>query len=207
MGTGVEVNDGVTNHSTPTYQHTGNPFIWPSRVAGTAPRYGFFEVATPEGKMYTRAGNFLVNSEGNLTTQEGALVLGEAGPVRVDIANFRVEPDGTILHNPGYSGQGENKWEETAPLDKLRMVAFDDPQALEKFGYTLYRATEGSGRPETIIAGAQIRWGYLEISNVNPVREMVDLIKANRSYELAAKVIQTHDTLLGQAVNDVGRVG
>ena len=135
------------------------------------------------------------------------MVLGEAGPVRVDIANFRVEPDGTILHNPGYSGQGENHWETTAPLDKLRMVAFDDPQALQKYGYTLYRATEGSGSPEAIISGAQIRWGYLEISNVNPVREMVDLIKANRAYETAAKVIQTQDTVLGQAVNDVGRVG
>lgn len=208
VGTGVEVNDVVTNHADSyRYEYTGNPLhLALEGPPGVRRGYGFFEVATPDGIFYTRAGNFTINQDGNLVTQEGALVLGDNGPIQLDPNNFMIQPDGEILYNPLYGGEGANQWEETAVLDRLRIVAFENPAGLDKYGYTLYRATEESGEPELIVAGALIRRGYLEASNVNPVREMVELIRAHRAYETAAKVVQTSDQILGQAVGDVGRV-
>jgi flagellar basal-body rod protein FlgG len=209
VGTGVQVDDIVTNHemSSATIQ-TGNTFdMTLEGVPGVPRSYAFFEVQTPQGPMYTRAGNFQINSDGYLVTNNGALVLGERGPVQVDPLNVRFEPDGTIITNPQYQRGAANQWEEKRVLDKLRIVSFEKVEHLEKVGYTLYRTTEASGAPQTILFGVTLRTGMLEASNVNPVREMVDMIKSQRAYEAASKVIQTHDTLLGQAVNDVGRVG
>lgn len=209
IGTGVQVDDIVTLHDiSPATVSTGNPFDMAIEgIPGVKRSYGFFEVLTPQGKMYTRAGNFIINSDGNLATQSGALVLGENGPVKIDPSNVRFEPDGRIIYNPGYTGQGVNLWENRATLDNLRLVSFENVNGLEKVGYTLYRATAESGDPQKLLYGTTLRTGMLEQSNVNLVKEMVDLIKSQRAYESSAKVVQTHDTLLGQAVTDVGRVG
>lgn len=209
VGTGVQVDDIVTTHElSPSLQLTGNPFDMALEgVPGVARSYGFFEVQTPQGNMYTRAGNFIVNSDGFLATQSGALVLAENGPIRVDPNNIDFQPDGSIVTNPEYQGQGPNQWQARDVVDRIRMVSFANVNDLEKVGYTLYRATESSGPPETIVFGATLRTGMIEQSNVNIVREMIDLIKSQRAYEAAAKVVQTHDQLLGQAVTDVGRVG
>ncbi|MEK8023411.1 MAG: flagellar hook-basal body protein, partial [Candidatus Hydrogenedentota bacterium] len=209
VGTGVQVDDIVTTHEvSPATINTGNLFDMAIEgIPGVARSYGFFEVLTPQGKMYTRAGNFIVNSEGYLATQAGALVLGENGPVKVDASNIRFEPDGRIITNPTYTGEGVNLWQDPVTADALRLVSFENVHGLEKVGYTLFRATDESGPPQKLLFGTKLRTGMLEQSNVNLVREMIDLIKSQRAYETSAKVVQTHDTLLGQAVNDVGRVG
>jgi len=209
IGTGVQVDDIVTTHETSTSLiQTGDIFDMALEGVPGVPRsYAFFEILTPQGPMYTRAGNFVVNSEGQLVTQNGGLVLGENGPIQVDAANIEFEPDGSIITNPAYPGTGVNQWQDRAVQDRMRIVSFENVNELEKVGYTLFRATEASGPPETVVLGVTLRTGMVEQSNVNLVREMIDLIKSQRAYEAAAKVVQTHDQLLGQAVNDVGRVG
>jgi flagellar basal-body rod protein FlgG len=209
VGTGVQVDDIVTDHEiSPALIQTSNPFDMALEgVPGVSRSYAFFEIATTQGTMYTRAGNFQINSDGHLVTNSGAMVLGENGPIKVSPQNVRFEPDGSIIVNPQYQGEGPNMWEDRQILDRIRIVTFPDARGLEKVGYTFFKATPESGDPEKVLFGVKLRTGMLEISNVNPVREMVDLIKSQRSYEASAKVVQTHDQLLGQAVNDVGRVG
>lgn len=209
IGTGVEVADIVTQHDmSPSQVETGNPLDMAIEgMPGVKQSYAFFEVMTPQGPMYTRAGNFVINADGFLSTQAGALVLGEKGPVKIDANNIKFDVDGTVYTNPGYTGAGTNMWDQRQALDKLRLVTFDNVEGLEKVGYTLFKATPESGAARTMTMNVKLRTGILEMSNVNVVREMVDLIKSQRSYEAAAKVVTTHDTLLGQAVSDVGRVG
>lgn len=209
IGTGVQVDDIVTYHDiSPTWINTGNAFDMALEgVPGVPSSYAFFEVLTPQGKMYTRAGNFMINSDGFLAAPSGSLVLGENGPIQVKADNVMFEQDGSIITNPQFRGEGVNQWEDRRTLDKIRMVSFENVNGLEKIGYNFYRATEESGTPQKVLYGVNLRTGILEGSNVNPVREMVDLIKSQRAYEASAKVVQTHDTLLGQSVNDVGRVG
>ena len=208
VGTGVQVDDIPTMHrESASYIQSGKEFDMALEgVPGVKTSYGFFEVQTPQGKRFTRAGNFTVNSEGFLVTQGGSFVMGEKGPIQLQANNFKFEPDGTIFTNPNYEGEGVNMWDDKGELDKIRIVAFKNAGELEKEGYVMFNQTEGSGPPESILFGVQLRTGMLEASNVNPVIEMVNLIKSQRSYEASAKVIQTADTLLGQAVNDVGRV-
>lgn len=211
VGTGVQVDDIITTHQiSESLVHTGNPFDMAlESIPGVKKSYAFFEIMTPQGIRYTRAGQFTVNSEGQLVTPSGALVMGENSgtPLKVDPNNVQFDADGTAYYNPQYPGGGPNMWEDRVVLDKLRIVSFENPAGLAKTGYTLFAATEESGPPETVLFGVSLRTGMLENSNVNPVREMVDLIKSQRAYEASAKVVQTHDTLLGQAVSDVGRVG
>lgn len=211
VGTGVQVDDIITTHQiSQSLMQTGNPFDMALEgIPGVQKSYAFFEIMTPQGLRYTRAGQFTVNSSGEIVTSNGALVMGEnvGGTLKVDPNNVEFGIDGTVYYNPQYPGGGQNMWEDRAVLDKLRIVTFERPERLNKQGYTLFAATDDSGPPESVLFGVNLRTGMLENSNVNPVREMIDLIKSQRAYEASAKVVQTHDTLLGQAVNDVGRVG
>nr|WP_307991063.1 flagellar basal-body rod protein FlgF [uncultured Niameybacter sp.] len=154
---------------------------------------GFFAVETPEGVAYTRDGKFSINSEGNLVTKEGYAVLGENGPIEIGE---------DYLNNGGKLTIGE-KGEITLDgqlIDTLELVKFADNRALTKREDNLYI---GNGQGDTF-EGTVIQ-GYTESSNVNPVTAMVDMITVSRAYEANQKMIQVHDTLLGKAVNEVGR--
>ena len=155
---------------------------------------GFFTVETPTGVAYTRDGKFSINAEGNLVTKEGYSVLGENGPIEIGE---------DYLNNGGKLTIGE-KGEITVDgqaIDTLDIVSFADNRGLTKRDDNLYVA---SGQGEAFL-GTVIQ-GYTESSNVNPVTAMVDMITVSRAYEANQKMIQVHDTLLGKAVNDVGRV-
>ena len=86
-------------------------------------------------------------------------------------------------------------------VDTLNVVAFADNQALTKMADNLYQG----GGAQAAFTGSVLQ-GYTEASNVNSVTAMVDMITVSRAYEANQKMIQVHDSLLGKAVNDVGRV-
>lgn len=154
---------------------------------------GFFVVQTPNGTAYTRDGSFLVNGEGDLVTSEGYQVMGQDGPISFGEDFFTnggkivVQSNGTIYLGNEY-------------VDTIDIASFEDKRTLTKLDDNLY--TSNGNRSE--FTGSLIQ-GYLEVSNVNTVDAMVDMINVARAYEANQKVIQTMDTVLGKVVNDLGR--
>jgi len=184
LGRGVMVDEVATEHSTGLMRNTGNSFDM--AIEGQ----GFFAVETPQGVRYTRNGTFAKNIQGEVITNEGYRVLGENGPISIQGTKMTVSDDGNIFV-------------DDQPVGKFRIMEFDNKKALVKEGGSLYALSPGqTGKAGT----AGVRQGFLEMSNVNVVGEMVNLIANYRAYEINGKVVQSHDQLIGKAVNDVGRL-
>lgn len=170
---------------------------------------GFFRVKRYDGtEAYTRAGNFAIGMDGNtpyLTDTNGNRILDKNGnPIRLpdQFTSLKIGPDGTIVAEVPAQPQLQQ-------VGRLAVVYFKNPAGLENLGDNLYKATAASGQAmevdmtvpgEAALVGS-IRQGYLESSNVQVVEEMVNLITAQRAYELGSKAIQTSDEMLGLANN------
>jgi flagellar basal-body rod protein FlgG len=165
---------------------------------------GFFKVKVldtiGDGFAYTRNGNFFVNKN-----RELVLGLGDG---------YRIQPVITLPQNVtekdvSISEQGVVNCKlpggGTTTVGQLQLTNFINPQGLELMGGSLYRATEASGQPVTGNPGENgtgiIRSGTLEGSNVDPVKELVTLIKTQRSFELNSQSIQTADQALQTIAN------
>ena len=100
-----------------------------------------------------------------------------------------------------------NTWEEPVLVDIVQIRKIDYPRYLVKEGDSFYQDTPESGEPfrPSQKESPEILQGYLENSNVNIVKEMVDMIELQRAYEMNQKSIQTHDQLLGRLINEVAR--
>ncbi|MGE5614132.1 MAG: flagellar hook-basal body protein [Bacillota bacterium] len=155
----------------------------------------FFTIAVPDengnfAAFYTRDGAFSRNSNNMLVTKEGYTVLGENGPIVLRDGEFTVSEDGTITQD------GEL-------IDRLLITEFQDTSVLRKHGNNLVRAVEGAVTREFT---GTVQQGFVELSNVNIVREMVDMITVLRLYEANQKVLHAMDGTLEKAVNQVGSV-
>ncbi|HAA63776.1 MAG TPA: flagellar basal-body rod protein FlgF [Thermoanaerobacter sp.] len=153
---------------------------------------GFFVVNTPNGQRYTRDGSFTLSKDGYLVTQEGYIVEGENGPIQLSQGDISVDEMGNIINN----GQ---------LVDRLRIVDFDNYDGLRKEGNNLF-FIDNSANVQVIPATGKIKQGFLEQSNVNSVKEMVNMISVMRNYESNQKVVIAFDETLGKAVNEVGKV-
>jgi flagellar basal-body rod protein FlgG len=153
---------------------------------------GFFCIETPEGERYTRNGEFTKNAEGYLVTKEGYKVLGEGGYIKVGGNNMTVNEKGEV-------------YSDAQLADKLKLVDFNDYKVLRKEGDGLVRIEEGI-EAGTVAAAGTVHQGFLESSNVNSVKEMVEMITMMRTYEANQKMIKIHDELLGKAVSEIARV-
>jgi len=170
---------------------------------------GFFAVQDGDEIHYTRNGNFTwaLDDSGNriLTTAEGYKVLDQAGqpialPNTVGTEGFTVNIDDGVISYRNNAG------EYVATGQSMAIYQFTNRVGLEKIGDNLYDETEASGEPiaEWNTAGvtrSKIAQNYLEGSNVNVADEMVNLIIAQRAYEMNSKAITTSDTMLEQANN------
>lgn len=184
MGVGVMVDEVATDYSTGTIRTTGNDFDL--AIEGR----GFFAVETPQGKRYTRNGTFAKSSKGELVTSDGYRVLGQNGPIIINGGKMEVSTDGRVLVDNNEVG-------------KLEITEFANEKALKKEGASLF--LEPSGQQGQVATGS-VRQGTLEMANVNVIGEMVNLISNYRAYEINGKVIQSHDSLMGKAANDVGKL-
>jgi flagellar basal-body rod protein FlgG len=203
LGTGVEVNEVYTEFAQGSLQRTENSFDL--ALEGN----GFFTVRTDRGERYTRNGSFTINQNGILMTHTGHPVLGENGIIRVQENNFIINERGEILVNqaidPGVPASvANNDWSQPVVLDRLKLADFDRVRELKKEGDSLWRETEFSG-PALPPENLKVIQGFIEKSNVNMIREMVDMIEVQRSYEANQKAVLTHDTELGRLINDVAR--
>ncbi|MFW5994814.1 MAG: flagellar basal-body rod protein FlgF [Spirochaetia bacterium] len=208
LGTGVEQNEVYTDFDQGTVRQTDNPLDL--ALDGE----GFFLVETPQGERLTRNGTFHRSPEGLLVTKEGYPVLGENGYIEIQENNFDIDEDGRVTRNATLAedsdrlvSQRENQWEESEEIDRIQLVDVDNPRYLEKQGSSLWASTWDSGEQQIIDAGErpQVLQGFLETANVNPVREMVEMIEVNRAYEANQRVIQTHDESTQQLLNTVLR--
>lgn len=146
---------------------------------------GFFAVEGKGNVFYTRNGSFSRNKEGFLIAGNGMRVLDSAGkPIRVDGETVNIAPDGAAYVNGN-------------PTGKLKLVNIDN---IQHMGDSLFSGSE------TGAARGDIVQGSIEMSNVNPVMEMVGIITALREYEAAQKVIQNFDELSRKAVTEIARV-
>lgn len=138
---------------------------------------GFFVVETAAGPMYTRNGHFRLNQDGALIASNGNPVLSTNGTplfFAPNEAQITIAKDGTVLT-------------ENGPVGQIRVVTFDDKQALQKEADSLFYTDQ---QPRDVAAPA-IHQGVLEGSNINAVVEMTRMIEINRSYANAQKMIES----------------
>lgn len=184
IGSGVMVDEVSTLYSSGVMRTTGNDFDM--AIGGK----GFFTIETPQGVRYTRNGTFAKNIQGELITQDGYRVLGQNGPIRIKGGKMVVNDGGQVLV-------------DNVPVGTLRLSEFDNEKQLTKEGASLFAAAPGQNvKPGT----GGVSQGMLELSNVNVIGEMVNLISSYRTYEINGKVVQSHDQLMGKAANEVGRL-
>jgi flagellar basal-body rod protein FlgF len=150
---------------------------------------GFFCVQTPEGTQYTRNGNFTVNADGQLVTQEGLPVLGQSGSITIDDPDVSIGEDGTISVDDNVIAQ-------------LRIVDFFQPGSLQKVADTRF-APVGPDAAEQQPDDVQVREGFLEQSNVDVVRMMTEMIEVHRGFEFYQKVIRSVDDINSKTVNEL----
>ncbi|BCD68400.1 flagellar basal-body rod protein FlgG [Nitratiruptor sp. YY09-18] len=163
---------------------------------------GFFKIELPDGgEAYTRAGNFQIDPEGYLVTPEGYKLIPN---IQINspetLVSLSISPNGkvTAVRNEG----GEQTVEE---LGDIKLYRFINPSGLKALGQNLFIETDGSGEavegdPNTDGFG-KLAQGFLESSNVNIVEEMVNLIVAQRAYEMNSKGITTADEMLRTVAN------
>jgi flagellar basal-body rod protein FlgG len=190
-------------------KETGNPFDL--ALDGD----GFFAVDTTAGERYTRNGNFVLGKEGLLLTKSGDPVLGRNGYIQIKENNFVIDAQGRVWQNALYANDPErlvsaqeNEWESMELVDTLRIVEFERTRYLKKQGDSFWASTFESGIAIDVAENERpkVYQGFLEGSNVNPVREMVNMIEVNRAYEANQRVIQTQDNLAGRLINQAIRV-
>ncbi len=182
LGTGAWVEGSHTSFAPGSLKTTENPLDL--AIVGE----GFFAIDSPQGPRFTRDGRFTINLDGYLTTLNGNLVQGEAGPIYVGEAE-------EVLFNE----EGEI-FIDGEVADRLLLMSFDNLQGLARSGANMYEALPEAG--DAFVIETRVAPGVIEMANVNVVREMVDLIKIQRAYEANQKVVQAYDETLGK-LNDV----
>lgn len=199
VGHGVRPSATTRDFSEGNLQPTDNPFD--VAIEGT----GFFMVERPDGNLaFTRDGSFKVSLDGtdrNLVTAEGYYVLSEDESyitIPEEYTDISISSDGMI------TGQDEDGTIEE--LGRIGLVKFLNPEGLLAIGNNLFEATDASGEyvPKQDVSDpgyGTLLQGFLEMSNVRVVEEMVNLIIAQRAYEVNTKAVQASDEMLAQANN------
>lgn len=160
---------------------------------------GFFEVQLADGtQAYTRDGALKMASDGRVTTSDGLPLQGGWQPIPAGTEQINIAPNGTVT-TKGSGG---------IQTFQVQLARFANPAGLEAAGRNLFKETGASGTPE-IGAPAEngfgeLQQGYLEMSNVKVVEEMVNMILAQRAYEVNSKAVQTADEMM-QLSNNLRR--
>jgi flagellar basal-body rod protein FlgG len=196
--TGLQIGMGVRTvathrmHAQGALRQTGNPLD--VAIEGR----GFYAINLPSGEVaYTRDGAFKLDAEGQIVTAEGYSLAGDIS-IPPDAQTVTIGADGTVsVTIPGESAAVE--------AGQIELTAFANESGLESMGRNLYRETTASGAPVTGAPGENgtgtLAQGTLEMSNVNVVEEMIDLISGQRAYEVNSRVIKAADEMLAQTAS------
>lgn len=196
VGLGTRVQSTQTDFTQGAFSQTNAPFD--VAIEGK----GFFVVADPSTgqNVYTRQGNFSLNSQGQLvmgSAQTGRIV---QPPITIpqDALNVVISSEGVVSYNqvgnPQFTQGGQ-----------IQLAQFINPEGLIKQGEGIYIESQASGAATQTNPGTQgvglLRQGALELSNVEPVRELIDLITTQRSFELNSQAVQAGDQVLQLVAN------
>lgn len=176
----------VTDHSQGNLNVTGNTL---DLALGDK---GFFKIQTPQGIQYTRDGNFTVDRNGTLVTQNGDAVLGNNAPLAIQGTEIHINQAGEVFVD------GE-------AVGNLDIVTFEDLTRLKKTDQSLFRYEGDAGTDEQIPQNVNVRQGSLEKSNISTAIEMVEMIQTHRMYEAYQKMIMTFDEIDSKAILELGR--
>jgi flagellar basal-body rod protein FlgG len=157
---------------------------------------GFFQVQMPDGTLaYTRDGSFKTNSQGQIVTSDGYPVQGGFQPVPTGTTNITISASGAVTYTTATG----------VTSSQIQLANFNNPGGLQAVGQNLFTETEASGTP---LLGdpsqnglGTLQQGYLELSNVSVVQEMVNLILAQRAYEVNSKAVQAADQMMQDSNN------
>lgn len=196
LGTGVKISSVTKDFANGSIEMTGKPLDL--AIEGE----GFFQVRLVDGSLaYTRAGNFLKDSDGNLVDPNGHLIEPSiripdfATAVSIDSEGRVFVQDGTDNANPTEIGQ-------------ILLARFTNPSGLKSVGQNLFVATAAAGEPVSGQAGhdgmGNIAQGALEFSNVDIISEMMRMVITQRAFEIVSKLVQTGETMLKNAT-DIAR--
>lgn len=173
---------------------------------------GFFQVLTPQGIRYTRQGAFKINGNGTLVNSAGFPVMAstagaprapaQAGTPTGDLGRAINLADRTHL---SVSEEGDIFSGEDL-IAKIAVTDFGDYKKLKKEGGELFVPSDETNPPIASLPNSRVRQGFLERSNVNPVEEMVNLIKANRLFEHDLKAMKSYDEMMAKESNDIGKL-
>jgi flagellar basal-body rod protein FlgG len=158
---------------------------------------GFFSVQRENGEMaFTRDGGFKIDAQGRMMTSSG-LLLNPAITIPPNSAGVVISPTGLVS-----SKDAEGRLNQ---IGQIELVSFINPQGLAALGGNLYQMSDSSGQPVQGQPGnnglGQIEQHKLESSNVNVVNEMVNMIQAQRAYEMNSKVMSAADQMLQVSTN------
>jgi flagellar basal-body rod protein FlgF len=171
---------------------------------------GFFEISTPNGIKYTRAGSFKVSGEGRIETADGFPVLSSAATAGQPVRTLASEAAGRYINISDREGplqindSGEIYIGEEKVAD-LSIVEFKDVRGLQKSGNLNFE----NKKPDILPIKAErtlAKQGMIESSNVNPVEEISNLIRANRMFEQDLKAMKTVNEMMQKEVNDLGKI-
>jgi flagellar basal-body rod protein FlgG len=199
--TGIQVGHGTRPVATQklwsqgNFQQTENPMDLV--IEGD----GFFQLNRPDGTIaYTRAGAFKRDSQGQIVNSDGYL-LQPALRIPDDTLSISIASDGTVSVTTAAQAAPQQ-------LGQIELARFVNPAGLNAIGKNLFLPTAASGQPQTGNAGGQgfgsLNQGFLEMSNVSVVEEMVQMIAAQRAFEVNSKAIKSADEMLAIA-NAVAR--
>ena len=158
---------------------------------------GFFKIQTEQGMRYTRNGNFSLNRDKILVTENGDPVMGVNGPISIQGSNTQIN-----------DVQINEKGEVFVDLDrvgKLNIVTFPSKENLIKEGESLFEYI-GEATDETGAETALVKQGSLEMPNTILVIEMTKMVETMRTYESYMKIIQKFDEVDSKLVNELGKV-
>ena len=193
LPTGVEIGNGSRVVSTAKVFTQGQVKQTGEKFDVAIQGEGFFQVQRPDGTFaYTRDGALKTDGQGKVTTSDGLPVLSGFQPIATGTTAVSISTGGEVTASG--SGGSQNF--------RVQLSRFANPAGLRSLGGNLYEETPASGTVEQGNPGEDgygtLMQGYLETSNVNIVEEMVNMIQAQRAYEINSKSIQTSDQMLEQ---------
>ncbi len=157
---------------------------------------GFFEVQLPNGATaYTRDGEFHIDAQGQLVTKEGYRILGEGGPIVLDLNNHTevsIAATGEVSQGADLKG-------------RIKLTEFGNPTQLTRLSGAYFTADnpKANGTPAT---ASSLRQGALEAANTSVVMEMANLMTAMRTFEANQRMAQIHDDRIAKAITDLGNI-